>query len=89
MRAADLIGVCIGQADHPHLARRVDLGERADHIVVLDVRIRSVMLPQRDLLDTEPAQAVVDRADEVLRRAVGVPAASSVRTCPPFVARKT
>ena len=48
-----------------------------------------MVLPQRDLLDAEPPQAVVDGPQEVLVRAVGAHPPPSVRTWPPFVARKT
>src|SRR5690606_27103043 len=71
----DLRGVCVGQPHHADLARVGDLLEGADGLLIGHVRVGAVVLPQGDLLDTEPAQALVDGGTQVSRGAVDRPSA--------------
>ena len=73
---ADLVGVRVGEADHGDLAGVGDLLEGADDLVVGDLRVRAVVLPECELLDAETLEAGVDGAVQVLGGAVEVPAAA-------------
>src|SRR6478736_337525 len=75
-RGADLLRVGVGEADVGDLAAVGDLLQRADDLVVGDLRVGPVVLPERDLLHAEALQAGVDGLAEVGGRAVGVPAAA-------------
>ena len=76
MCVADLLRVGVGEADVGDLAAVGDLLQRADDLVVGDLRVGPVVLPERDLLHAEALQAGVDGLAEVGGRAVGVPAAA-------------
>ena len=76
VRGADLLRVGVGEADVGDLAAVGDLLERADDLVVGDLGIGAVVLPERQLLHAEALQAGVDGLAEVGRGAVGVPAAA-------------
>jgi hypothetical protein len=44
----------------------VNIGEGVDDLVIVDRRIRPVVLPQAELLDTQAPQAVVDCSFEMV-----------------------
>src|SRR5690606_38136672 len=72
----DLVGVDVGETDGAHLAGVRDLAQHADRLRPVPAVLGAVVLPQPQLLDTQPAQAVVARLPQVLWRAVATPAAA-------------
>ena len=66
LRDAQLRLVDVRQTDVPDLALRLQLDERADRVLVGHLRVGSVELVEGDLLEPEPAEAVVTHLTQMV-----------------------
>ena len=82
LRLDDLVGGERGRADRPDLAAAHQVGQGGQGLVDVGVRVRAVHLVQVDVVGLQPAQAVLDLADDPAARVaahVGILAHLAVR----------
>jgi len=72
-RAAERVGVHLGQAEMADLARRDQLGQRADRLLDRHAGIVAVQVVEVDAVGAQPGQRRVDGAAEVVGGVVDVP----------------
>jgi len=70
--AADRLGRGLAQPDVAHLALLDQFGHRAHGLLYLDVRVHPVLVVEVDVVGAEPLERALDRAADMLGRAVDI-----------------